>query len=62
VTVGSWNMKEDSDALGYHNLYSDKCLIKAGGKHQASFVQFSLAKCMFPLYFNMFLCSQIYTN
>ena len=40
MTVGSWNMKEDSDALGYHNLYSDKCLIKAGGKHQASFVVF----------------------
>nr|Q8WPJ2.1 RecName: Full=Mannan endo-1,4-beta-mannosidase; AltName: Full=Beta-mannanase; AltName: Full=Endo-beta-1,4-mannanase; Short=Man5A; Short=ManA; Flags: Precursor [Mytilus edulis]CAC81056.1 endo-1,4-mannanase [Mytilus edulis] len=36
VTVGSWNMKADTDAMGFHNLYSDHCLVKAGGKQSGT--------------------------
>ncbi|XP_050396881.1 mannan endo-1,4-beta-mannosidase [Patella vulgata] len=32
VTVGSWTARTSSDKLGLHNLWSDDCLRKAGGK------------------------------
>ncbi|CAC5396182.1 Mannan endo-1,4-beta-mannosidase [Mytilus coruscus] len=46
VTVGSWNTKTDTDTMGFHNLYSDYCLVKAGGKQSQSFSNFRLNKPM----------------
>lgn len=32
VTVGAWNGKVNTDNFGFHNMYKDSCLVKAGGK------------------------------
>ncbi|KAK6195089.1 hypothetical protein SNE40_000587 [Patella caerulea] len=32
VTAGSWNARDNTDRLNTHNLYSDNCLRKAGGR------------------------------
>ncbi|XP_062593358.1 mannan endo-1,4-beta-mannosidase-like [Saccostrea cucullata] len=36
VTVGAWNGKVNTDNFGFHNMYKDSCLVKAGGKAQGT--------------------------
>jgi hypothetical protein len=41
VTAGSWRQLSQSGAFGGLNLYSDDCLVKAGGKPQVKrFISF----------------------
>ncbi|ESO92793.1 hypothetical protein LOTGIDRAFT_216450 [Lottia gigantea] len=41
VTAGSWNARDNTDKMNTHNLYSDKCLIKAGGRKHGTLNFFS---------------------
>ncbi|KAK6195091.1 hypothetical protein SNE40_000589 [Patella caerulea] len=41
VTAGSWNARDNTDKLNTHNLYSDHCLRKAGGKQEGILTFFS---------------------
>ncbi|XP_076451220.1 mannan endo-1,4-beta-mannosidase-like [Babylonia areolata] len=41
VTAGSWSQKSQTDQWGNKNLYSDHCLVKAGGKAQGTLTFYS---------------------
>ncbi|XP_060081614.1 mannan endo-1,4-beta-mannosidase-like [Ylistrum balloti] len=41
VTVGAWNPKSNTDNFGFHNLYKDECLKKAGGKQLGTLTFYS---------------------
>ncbi|PVD25444.1 hypothetical protein C0Q70_13100 [Pomacea canaliculata] len=41
VTAGSWSQKSQSDHWGDRNLYSDHCLVKAGGRAQGTLTFYS---------------------
>ena len=36
VTVGAWSGRVNTDNFGFHNLYKDTCLVKAGGMPHVS--------------------------
>ncbi|KAL4238580.1 hypothetical protein ACF0H5_003287 [Mactra antiquata] len=42
VTVGAWNAKADAGILGFHNLYSDHCLVSSGGKAHGTLTFFQV--------------------
>ncbi|XP_052696831.1 mannan endo-1,4-beta-mannosidase-like [Crassostrea angulata] len=51
VTVGAWNGKVNTDNFGFHNMYKDSCLVKAGGKALGTFSFYQIHSYAYNGYF-----------